>query len=144
MSTPWFLYPFLTLICSGRFAAEVDLTRNTSLREFALEGSAPGVLACLSTLLPQLHVCQVERITLTVRHGRYPEAKRIIDTYPWPTLDRVLGDPALCFLQRLRLVVVESLTRAEQRDVAAYILKQLPLTRGQGIVADTYYDLGHY
>ncbi|KAJ7457180.1 hypothetical protein B0H11DRAFT_2063121 [Mycena galericulata] len=116
------------------FAAQAALTRNNNLREFKLEGSPPGFLNSFTDLLPQLHLCKVDTVALCIRHGNYPEADRIINTYPWDALDRILGDQERCSVNRLTVVVVEPLKRVEQRSVLAYVLGQLPLTRARGIL----------
>jgi hypothetical protein len=54
----------------------------------------------------------------------------MVHTYPWFALDS-----KLCSAKRLTLVVVEPLTRLPRSDLAEDIVKQLPLTRAQGIVA---------
>ncbi|KAJ7849650.1 hypothetical protein B0H14DRAFT_865721 [Mycena olivaceomarginata] len=109
-----------------QLAQQVDLTQSTGLLDFQLEGSAAGVLSSLWTLLPQLSLCATE-ITLTIRSQHQPD---MVHTYPWFALDS-----KLCSAKRLTLVVVEPLTRLPRSDLAEGIVKQLPLTRAQGIVA---------
>ncbi|KAJ7620980.1 hypothetical protein FB45DRAFT_870757 [Roridomyces roridus] len=116
------------------FASRVDLAQNTNLREFALEGSAPGVLNAFIQLIPQLYLCKTVTATLCIRHGNYPQADQVVHAYPWETLDAILSDPERCGLERLSLAVIEPVSVAPQAQVLEYILDQLPLTRGRGII----------
>ncbi|KAF8218067.1 hypothetical protein K438DRAFT_1796259 [Mycena galopus ATCC 62051] len=103
-----------------------DLTQSTSLRNLQLEGSAPVVIAFLWTLLPQLSLCSTE-IALTIRSQKEPN---VFHNYPWFALDG-----KLCSAKRLVLVVVDPLTHLRRNGIAMGILKQLRLTRVQGIIS---------
>ncbi|KAJ7769183.1 hypothetical protein DFH07DRAFT_292058 [Mycena maculata] len=117
------------------FAGRVALARNPNLREFKLEGNPPGILESFSALLPQLHLCKAEHTTLSIKHGPYAGADLILQAYPWDVLDRILGDPQRCCLQRLTVAVFEPLTRAQTLNVMDYIVAQLPLAQTRGILA---------
>ncbi|KAJ6555150.1 hypothetical protein DFH09DRAFT_1318341 [Mycena vulgaris] len=112
-----------------QFAAQVDLAHNSNLHNFKMEGTAPGILHSLPGLLPQLHRCRAECITISVLH-RHPGTS----TYPWAAMDPVLSDPQLRFLKCVTLCVIEPLARVQQPQMVAHILGQLPLTAARGIV----------
>ncbi|KAJ6551818.1 hypothetical protein B0H19DRAFT_1073449 [Mycena capillaripes] len=113
----------------SQLATQADLTQNTSLRDLKLEGNARGLLSSLWTLLPQLHLCGVETLELTMRHASW-ETDDIFATYSWDKLDA-----ELCFLKHLTLQVVVPLKQCRRQDIEESILAHLPLVRAHGILA---------